>query len=396
MTKKQENKGMMYAILSLSLLTVMAGAAVAPALGKLQEHFAGSDSTTVQLIISIPALFIFLSSFIFPKLCARLGSRTIVIIGLVLYVAGGCLAGLVDNIAVVLVFRAIVGCGVGLIMPMSTGLLSYYYPPEKLDGLMGLSSAMNQMGGAVATFMAGLLATVSWRAVFLVYLMGLISLVPVIIFLPNDRITGDRTEEEQETAVDSERKEKKSPLREYFVYVAAMFILMSTFFLYPSNYAIETAKEGFLSQQGIATVMALMDVVAFLGGLCYVKIRGVLGSNAHFVAPMLFFAGYLIMATASVAAMSVAGSFMVGFANGAGIPCIIAAASHKAGKEAVSTVMPLLSAAMYIAQFLSPFIMSIVSKAVGNAVTGHLPFLWAAVLAAVLAVFAAGMKRSEG
>lgn len=43
----------MFAILSLSLLTVMAGAAVAPALGTLQEHFADSDSTTVQLIISI-------------------------------------------------------------------------------------------------------------------------------------------------------------------------------------------------------------------------------------------------------------------------------------------------------------------------------------------------------
>ncbi|MBQ1422022.1 MAG: hypothetical protein II035_01125 [Firmicutes bacterium] len=36
----------------------------------------------------------------------------------------------------------------GIIMPMSTGLLSFYYPPEQLDRLMGLSSAMNQMGGA--------------------------------------------------------------------------------------------------------------------------------------------------------------------------------------------------------------------------------------------------------
>lgn len=53
MEKKQTTKGMMFAILSLSLLTVMAGAVVAPALGTLQEHFADSDSTTVQLIISI-------------------------------------------------------------------------------------------------------------------------------------------------------------------------------------------------------------------------------------------------------------------------------------------------------------------------------------------------------
>ena len=393
MEKKQTTKGMMYAILSLSLLTVMAGAAVAPALGTLQEHFADSDSTTVQLIISMPALFIFLSSFVFPKLCDRLGSRTIVLIGLVLYVAGGCMAGIADNIAVVLVFRAIVGCGVGLIMPMSTGLISYYYPPEKLDGLMGLSSAMNQMGGAVATFIAGILATVSWRAVFLVYLMGLISLVPVILFLPNDRITGRRSKREIEP--ETGKSKKKSALKEYFTYVAAMFILMSVFFIYPSNYAIEAAKDGFLNQQGVATVMALMDVVAFLGGLCYVKIRGILASNTHFVAPALFFAGYMIMAFASNAVLSIIGSFMVGFSNGAGIPCIIAAASHKAGKEAVSTVMPLLSAAMYIAQFLSPFIMSVVTKAAGNARFAHLPFIWAAILSVILAVFAAYMKKSR-
>ena len=395
MEKKQTTKGMMFAVLSLSLLTVMAGAAVAPALGTLQEHFADSDSTTVQLIISMPALFIFLSSFIFPKLCERLGSKTIVLIGLVLYVAGGCMAGMADNIAVVLVFRAIVGCGVGLIMPMSTGLLSYYYPPEKLDGLMGLSSAMNQMGGAVATFIAGLLATVSWRAVFLVYLMGLISLVPVILFLPNDRITGKRSGRKNEPEKEEGGSSKKSALNEYFIYVAAMFILMSAFFIYPSNYAIEAAKDGFLNQQGIATVMALMDVVAFLGGLCYVKIRGALGSNTHFVAPALFFAGYMIMAFASNAVLSVIGSFMVGFAIGAGIPCIIAAASHKAGKEAVSTVMPLLSAAMYIAQFLSPFIMSAVTMAAGSAGFAHLPFIWAAILAVILAVFAACMKKSR-
>lgn len=85
----------------------------------------------------------------------------------------------------------------------------------------------------------------------------------------------------------------------------------------------------------------------------------------------------------------------MGFANGAGIPCIIAAASHKAGKEAVSTVMPLLSAAMYIAQFLSPFIMSVVTTAAGSAGVAHLPFIWAAMMAAILAVFAVYMKRSR-
>ena len=108
--------------------------------------------------------------------------------GLFLYIFGGCGAGLIDNIWIVLIFRALVGCGVGLIMPMSTGLLTFYFPPEETDRLMGLSSAMNQMGGAVATFIAGILATTSWRSAFLVYLMGLISVVLCALFMPNDYV----------------------------------------------------------------------------------------------------------------------------------------------------------------------------------------------------------------
>ena len=47
----QSNK-LTFTILSISLLTVMAGAAIAPALGVIHEHFAGHNSMMVQLIIS--------------------------------------------------------------------------------------------------------------------------------------------------------------------------------------------------------------------------------------------------------------------------------------------------------------------------------------------------------
>ena len=174
-----------------------------------------------------------------------------------------------------------------------------------------------------------------------------------------------------------------------------MFILMSTFFIYPSNFALETAKDGFLSQQGIATVMALMDVVAFLGGLCFIGLKKNLKENTHFVAPVLFFTGYVLMFISGGAAMTVIGSFFVGFANGAGVPCIIAAASQKAGKTAVSTVMPLLSAALYMGQFLSPFIMSLVSAVFGGTITTHLPFAFAAVLAVILAAIGFCLRKTE-
>ena len=193
-------KSFMAGILSLSLLTVMAGAAVAPALGVIQAYFSDTNPLFVQMIISIPAIFIVITNFIFPKLCRTFGAKTLVIIGLLFYTAGGCAAGLFSNIALVLVMRALVGIGVGIIMPLSTGLLAFYFPPRMQGKLMGQSSAMNQMGGVVATLLSGILAGFSWRASFLVYLMGLISIVLCGIFMPDEKIQQQTEDGEKKKA----------------------------------------------------------------------------------------------------------------------------------------------------------------------------------------------------
>ena len=72
-------KPLVVSILSLSLLTVMAGAAVAPALGVIQEYFADSSPVLVQMIISIPAIFIVITNSIFPRLCKRFGAKVLTI-----------------------------------------------------------------------------------------------------------------------------------------------------------------------------------------------------------------------------------------------------------------------------------------------------------------------------
>ena len=177
-----------WTILSISLLTVMAGAAIAPALGIIKEHFSSSSDITLQLIISLPALFIIIANLFFPNLCSIAGSKTLALCGLVLYVLSGACCFFVDNIVILLILRALLGISVGIVMPLSTGLLSYYYPPEQQAKLMGLSAAMNQMGGVVATLLAGLLSQIGWNFSFLVYLLGLIAVVLVALFLPEEHL----------------------------------------------------------------------------------------------------------------------------------------------------------------------------------------------------------------
>lgn len=388
MEKIVNKKKLKVSILSLSLLTVMAGAAMAPALGVISEYFSDEKTLFVQMIISMPAVFIFLTSFVFPKLAAKFRARTLLMIGLAFYTIGGCVAGVFNSIWIVLLMRALVGVGVGIIMPLSTGLLAFYFSPQEQEGLMGWSSAMNNMGGVIATLISGALATVSWRISFLVYLMGLISIVLCGAFMPNDKIQSDEADERRGSA----EPERVIPstgqvFRSNYVYIIAMFLEMSTFFIYPANFAMVTVRAGVIPENLTAIIMAIMDLVAFFGGMLFVKVKAAAGGSTKFVAPILFVVGYILLGVIGGWFGVLAGSVCVGFANGEGIPLIISEASKKMGRLAATTVMPLISAALYIAQFASPFIMSGVAAIAGDAV--NLPYYWGAALGVIFLLWSA-------
>ena len=369
--KKDLSLNLTVTILSFSLLTVMAGAAVAPALKVIQDYFYDTPQSLVQMIISIPALFIFLTNMVFPRLCELFRAKELMLAGLIIYVVGGCAAGLFDNIWIILLFRAIVGAGVGIIMPMSTGLLSYYYPKDKQDKLMGYSSAMNQMGGVIATLVSGLLAEISWRASFLVYLMGLLCTVLCLLFLPNEKIGSQ------------EKGKEKGVFKKCYPFVIAMFLLMFTFFVYPSSFAMETARKGIISTKYISIIMAGMDLIAFLGGLAFAGVKRYIGMRTKYIAPLLFLMGYLALLLLGGWPGAIIGSSFIGFANGLGIPLIMSAAGQSAGRAAATTVMPLISMALYLAQFTTPMILS---------AAGHAPYLIASCSSALLLVWSYLLK----
>ena len=145
MEKKRVSKKVTATILSMSLLTVMAGAAIAPALGIIKAHFSDASAMLVQFIVSMPALLIIVTNLFFLPLSRILRTRAIATTGLLLYVVAGAGCFFVDDIYVLLLLRAILGISVGLIMPLSTGLLAYYFPPEEQARLMGLSAATTVM-----------------------------------------------------------------------------------------------------------------------------------------------------------------------------------------------------------------------------------------------------------
>lgn len=372
---KKSMRGLTWAILSISLLTVMAGAAVAPALGVIKEHFAGSSPLTVQLIVSLPALLIIVTTFLFRPLCRLMRTRTLALVGLTLYVTAGAGAFVVDSIGLLLALRALLGVSVGMIMPLSTGLLSYYFPPEQQGRLMGLSAAMNQMGGVVATLLAGVLAAVQWNYAFLVYLAGLLAIVLVALMLPNERLVGQGG------------RLRISTLVRFHPSVTSMLFIMLIFFVYPTNFALTAQQQG-LSPMLTTLIMVGLDVVAFLVGLSFGWLMARFARWMKYIAPVCFMAGYAVLACEQGLVWIVIGSALIGVANGVGVPYVNTIASIKGGRDAAVTVMPLISAALYLGQFVSPLVVTPLAV-----IFGCSPYTLATALALLFLVHAYLTRR---
>ena len=330
----------------------MAGAAIAPALNIIRLHFSYVPHLLVQLIVSSPALFIILTNLFFLRISRRYGSRTIAITGLLLYVVAGTGCYFTDNIYTLLFMRALLGVSVGLVMPLSTGLLAYYFSPEQQAGLMGLSAAMNQMGGVIATLLAGLLANIAWNYAFLVYLLGLIALAMVWCWLPDAKLS-------------SETKRGKAfeprQLLKYHPSVMGMLLLMMIFFIYPTNFAIITSRLTVLSSTVITIIMVGLDVVAFFVGLAFGGVMHRFRLSVKYFAPLSFLMGYVFLLlpekqTPYSIIYICLGSAFIGIATGIGVPYLNTIASIKGGRNSATTVMPLLSAALYLGQFVSPLV----------------------------------------
>ncbi len=294
----------------------------------------------------MPALLIIITSLFFRSISKRLRTRAIAILGLLLYVLAGAGCYFVHEIHVLLAMRALLGVSVGLIMPLSTGLLAYYFPPEELARLMGLSAAMNQMGGVVATLLAGLLATIEWNYAFLVYILGLIALVMVLVWLPDEQLS---SHDKQGNAFEPRHLLKFHPS------VTGMFLLMLIFFIFPTNFAIIASQQTSLSPHAITIIMVALDVVAFFVGLAFGRLMKAFRRPIKYFAPVGFLIGYSIYLPSNITCLLL-GSALIGVAAGVGVPYLNTIASIKGGKNSATTVMPLLSAALYLGQFISPIV----------------------------------------
>jgi MFS family permease len=360
-------------ILSLSLVTVMSGAAVAPALGAIADYFSKTDPLLIKLIITLPSLFIIFTSLLFSLISNKLSSKAIAIIGLLLYIIGGCGAGFVNNIYLLLAFRSILGIGVGLIMPLSTGLIAYFFDKNEQSKLMGYFSAMNNLGGIIAMVLSGYLLSLNWRYSFAIYLLGLFVVIMVIRILPKAEL--NRTK----NGIDIKSIHKIAP------YVSVMFIIMVIFYTMPSNFSMIMTAENLIPSSFIGLLMSVQNITAFITGLALSVIVKKVGRYTKYFAAGMLALSFLSLSFTGYVVTVILGLIALGIGLGILVPVMNAQISLHVDKEQMTSAMSIMSAMLYLGQFLSPILIDGIQSLL-HLQGIQMPFYFAMILSVALLI----------
>ncbi len=334
-------RGLKEAILSLSFVTIMASAAISPALGGIAQFYKEAPAILMQLVLTLPAIFIITTSLFYSKISRHMGTKSIAVLGLTFYVLGGTLGGVTSNVYVLLAFRALLGVGVGLVMPLSTGLLHHYFAPDQQSKLMGYSAAINNLGGIVAISLSGYLVSVDWRYSFLVYLFGLVNMILVLLFLPNEKIASKET-------VYSWAESKGN-----LFYYISIFLVMVILYIFVANFAMINSVKHFFPLHYTGVIMSLQTAVGFFCGISFAYIIRIFEKRTLYVSACAFIATFsCLLWWQSIVGICVALS-LLGLGTGTAIPYLNKTVLENCIRGKATVTMAFMSASLYLGQFVS-------------------------------------------
>lgn len=165
------------AIMSLSLVVNLPGLAITPMLGTLHRVFPDTTQIEDQLLTVLPNLLIIPFVLLSGKLSLARHKTGIIVAALVIFCACAAAYMFADSMWELIVTSCLLGCGTGLLIPFSTGLIADTFCGSRRMKMMGLQSGISNTAVTLATFAVSWLSRGGdWHIPFSVYLVGIVPL----------------------------------------------------------------------------------------------------------------------------------------------------------------------------------------------------------------------------
>lgn len=342
-------------IISIAMATVMAGAAISPALGLIAAHFSEADPILIKLVLTVPSLMIIPFSFLSSYLTKKISKRSIVLLGLAIYVISGVGAQISNTIEVLLAFRFMLGAGVGLVMPLSFTLISDHFQGKELTKMMGYNTAFSNIGGIITMLLAGYLASFNWRVPFNVYWMGLGIFILVFLYLPKNKPIKPQLSEKRE----------KMPVS-VFGYALAACGIMLAYYAVATNMALYLEQSQLGNSKTAGLVISFTTVGGMITSLTLVRLQFLFKDYLMSAALLSMGIAFGILAISHSVPVILISVCMIGFGQGITFPLINDTVLGDINPAISDRVISIVSSMIYVGQFLSPVVLDSISKIAGQ------------------------------
>lgn len=337
-------------LLLVSSLTIMSMITISASLPDMTKTFSYLDKAEglVKLTLSFPALFIALTAIVAGKFIDKFGRLQLLNAALILYILGGTSGYYLDNIYLILGGRALLGISVGISMTIVTTLIADYYQGKARQKFAGLQIAVMSLGGIIFITLGGVLADMSWRIPFLLYLFPLVILPMTGLYLKEPK-----SDLQQKTATDT----IKSPRIIWLVFFNVM-LMWILFFLIPVQIPFYLKSIGIEKNSLIGIAIASSTLFSAISSISFSKIKDRLSFQ------QVFSLGYFLMALAFIVIaygnsylMVMLGMLLAGLGMGVMIPNANIWVMQLAPEKIRGQEIGRLTTFWFMGQFLSPLLL---------------------------------------
>ncbi|GAA2114224.1 MFS transporter [Streptomyces synnematoformans] len=370
------------AVLASATLTIMAAAIISPSLPAMREVFAGTPGADllVRFTLTVTSLAIAVSAPACGLVADRLGRRPLLVFGLVLYAVSGTAGFFVTDLYVLLATRALLGAAAGGIMTAVSATITDWFNGPRRASFLGLQQVFASLGGVVFLPLAGLLATISWRAPLWIYTASAAVAVLAIRALRHE----PRTEPAEAPGRSPHRPGRMRTGSILGVYALALAATL-VFYMAPTQLPFLLRSHG-SGPAAAGAVIAGSTLSSAAGALAFPALRRRLTPTVITTAGIgLLGAGWLLVGTAPGVAQIAAGLLVGGLGVGLVVPNLNLRLSEIAHPHRRGRVLSGLVTGIFLGQFLSPLAVQPLIQSTGIAAA----FTWTGTALAAAAALTA-------
>ena len=366
-------------MLLASMLMLMGGAAVAPALPLINAAFPDQEFA-VSLVITLPSLAVGCTGFILGGIADRFGKVRTLSASLIVFTACGVASFFLDDLSAILVMRFFVGVGIAGISMAVTALMAEYYTGASRVKVLSYQSAAMGLGVLLLEYTGGSLAAFSWHEPFLVYLIGIPILFLCILSMKEPvRIAAtDRPSQEE--------RSRPADRRLIAICYAAIFVCQTMSFLLPTKmptFLEDPELPGHITASMMGLFLGAHGITNSAVSLMYRRVVSVIRPF------MVISIGFIVMGAAMILLMlfpTVAVALVMMILVGLGLGLICPAVSNTLAGEATSTTSGKIMGGYSTFLNFGQFAISLVSVPLLAAVGGSIPSMFAVMGCVALVV----------